>query len=86
MLARAPDAVDEGNAWYKAARKAAWRNLLDVRRQFSSTDQIGKVLVFNIRHNRYRLIVTVDFRTTRLFVKALLTHKEYNRGEWKKWA
>lgn len=86
MLARAPDAADEAVHWYKTARKAEWRNLADVRRQFSSADQVGNLLVFNIRHNRYRLIVKVDFRTARVFVKALLTHKEYDREEWKKWA
>jgi len=33
----------------------------------------------------FRLIVTVDYPTKRLFVKALLTHKEYDRKEWMKW-
>src|SRR5438045_3657597 len=85
MLAKAPDAVEEGIRWYKAARKAEWRTVSDVRRQFSNADQFGSVLIFNLRHNRYRLITKVDFRTARVFVKALLTHKEYDREEWKKW-
>ena len=34
----------------------------------------------------YRLIVKVDYRANLLLVKAFLTHKEYDRGEWKKWA
>ena len=42
--------------------------------------------MFNIRHNKYRLIVKVDYRANLLMVKAFLTHKQYERGEWKKWA
>jgi len=42
-------------------------------------------LIFDMPHNRYRLIVVAAFQTQRLYVKALLTHKEYDREEWKKW-
>jgi mRNA interferase HigB len=46
---------------------------------------IGEVLVFNLGHNRYRLITTVFFATREIYVKTLLTHKEYDRKEWTKW-
>lgn len=59
--------------------------LEDVRADFPAADQVGRVLVFNVRWNALRLIVTVDYPTKRLFVKALLTHKEYDRKEWMKW-
>ncbi|HEX5431378.1 MAG TPA: type II toxin-antitoxin system HigB family toxin [Bryobacteraceae bacterium] len=71
--------------WYKVARAAEWKRLEDVRVQYRDTDQIGRVLVFNIRSNRYRLIVSEAFEQQRLYIKALLTHKEYEREEWKKW-
>jgi mRNA-degrading endonuclease HigB of HigAB toxin-antitoxin module len=44
------------------------------------------MLIFNIRHNYYRLIVKVDYRAKLLMVKEFLTHKEHTRGGWKKWA
>jgi len=28
----------------------------------------------------------VDFRKQKLYVKAVLTHKEYDRKEWQRWA
>ncbi|MBI4902336.1 MAG: type II toxin-antitoxin system HigB family toxin [Acidobacteria bacterium] len=34
----------------------------------------------------YRLIVKVDYRARLLMVKEFLTHNEYMRGGWKKWA
>lgn len=49
-------------------------------------DQFRNLLIFNIRHNTYRLIVKVDFRAKLLMIKEFLKHKEYERGGWKKWA
>ena len=59
---------------------------MDVRRDFQDVDQVGRVLVFNIRHNTYRLIAKVDYRSRLLMVKDLLTHKQYEKGAWRKWA
>lgn len=81
-----PAAIEELTAWYKLARKAEWTRLQDVRKEFRSADQVGKVLVFDVAWNDFRLITTVDYPTKRIFVKALLTHKQYDREEWKKWA
>jgi len=62
--------VTELLAWYKVARAAEWRGREHVHRHFPSVDQAGKVLVFNIRQNRFRLITVVVYRVQRLYVKA----------------
>jgi mRNA interferase HigB len=79
------ETMNELKAWFRAAHAAAWRNLGDVRKDFPATDQAGSALIFNVRHNRYRLIARVEFSKRLVFVKALLAHKEYDREEWKKW-
>jgi mRNA interferase HigB len=71
--------------WYRIAQAAEWTCLTDVRIAFPSADLGGQVLVFNVGHNRFRLIVTVFFPTREIYVKALLTHKEYDQEEWKRW-
>ena len=86
LKGKSADVVAEALAWYKIARSAQWESLEDVRVQFPSADQVGRALIFNIRHNRYRLIVFAVYPKQKLYVKALLTHKEYDRKEWKKWA
>ena len=80
------DVLDPLVAWFHVARKAEWRGLNDVRKDFPSADQVGEALVFNIKGNRYRLIARVNYRRQRIFVKELLTHVEYNREGWIKWA
>lgn len=79
------DAKDELDKWYTVSKKSEWKGLADVRRDFQDADQVGKLLVFNVRHNTYRLIVKVDYRSKLLMVKDLLAHKEYGKGAWKKW-
>lgn len=78
--------AEELTLWYKVARAAEWITFADVRRVFPTADQIGAVIVFHIRHNRYRLITLAVLKKQKLYVKALLTHKECDREDWKKWA
>jgi mRNA interferase HigB len=80
------DAAEELMRWNKAARSAIWRSFSEVRQHFPDADQYKSLLIFNIRHNYYRLIVKVDYPAKLLMIKEFLSHKEYERGGWKKWA
>jgi len=64
------------------AKDAEWASFASVRDTFPSADFVNGLLVFNIRQNRYRLIVYPVFSRRKLYIKALLTHKEYDRKEW----
>jgi mRNA interferase HigB len=86
LKGKSSDISEEVANWFKTATAARWDNFQDVRLSFPDADQVGQVLVFNIRHNRYRLIATVFYPARTIYIKALLTHKEYDREEWKKWA
>ncbi len=77
------DAANELNVWFTIANRAEWKDLAEVRVNFADADQVGRVLIFNIRRNGYRLIVKVDFRSKLIMVKELLTHTEYDRNGWK---
>jgi len=85
LTAKHPGVESEALDWYRVAASASWTRFAGVRGDFPSADMIGQVLVFNLAHNRYRLIATVFFATREIYVKDLLTHKEYDRKEWKKW-
>jgi mRNA interferase HigB len=80
------DAAEELLRWNKAASHALWRDVNDVRLHCPDAGQYKSLLIFNIRYNCYRLIVKVDYRAKLLMVKEFLTHNEYTRGGWKKWA
>lgn len=69
--------------WRRAVRAANWQNQADVKAQFHDSDLVGDKTVFNIMHNRYRLIAFISFRAQLLYVKHILTHKEYDKELWK---
>lgn len=79
------DAADALDAWFHAAKKADWSSLEDVRGLYPHADAAAGLTVFNIKGNRYRLIVRIQFERRKLYIKGFLTHAEYSKGEWKKW-
>jgi mRNA interferase HigB len=85
LTAKHPGTESDALNWFRTAAAANWTCLADVRIKFPGADLIGEVLAFNLGHNRYRLITTVFFADREIYVKALLTHKAYDREEWKKW-
>ena len=78
-----PDAESPLQAWHKAARKADWQSFADVRTLFPQADQVDKFTVFNIGGNKYRLITVIHYNRGKVTVRHVLTHKEYDRGNWK---
>ncbi|MCU1256912.1 MAG: hypothetical protein JWM83_3211 [Candidatus Angelobacter sp.] len=71
------------NAWYRIARRAKWKSLADVRGTWSSADLYGECTIFNIKGNKYRLIVWINFYTQKIFIRHVMTHAEYTKGGWK---
>ncbi len=74
--------------WHRLAKKARWTCLQDVRATFPHADAVSvasgrTVVVFNIAGNRYRLITAVHYNRQMLFALMVLTHAEYDRGQWK---
>lgn len=78
-----PDAETPLEAWYDIAEKACWRNFGELRATYPHADQVGKFTVFNIGGNKYRLIAAIHFNRQKVFVRHILTHEEYDRGDWK---
>ena len=80
---RHSDLIDPLDVWYRIAKKAAWKNLVEVRQQLPTADLVGKFVVFNIKGNAYRLIAEVFFASQVILVRHVLTHAEYDKGGWK---
>ena len=83
-----PPAASHLDVWRKTVKKAAWRNLVDVRQSFPDTDAVkvrsGRtVLIFNIRRNDYRLIAAAHFNRQIVYVMRCMTHAENSKDCWK---
>jgi mRNA interferase HigB len=69
-------------AWFKITEQASWESFQDVKRSFPQADQVEKFVVFNIGR-KFRLIVAIHYNRGKVFVRHVLTHKEYDKGKWK---
>jgi len=69
--------------WHKVAKSATWGSLVDVRKVYPHADLVDPYTVFNIKGGAYRLIVKIEYRWQMIFVKRLMTHDEYDKGDWK---
>jgi len=78
-----PDARASLESWYGVVRKAAWKTPAEMRTVYGNADVVGRRTVFNIAGNKYRLIAGVNYQTQRVFVLYILTHAEYDQGDWK---
>lgn len=66
--------------WYDIAQCAEWHNFSDIREDFPSADYVGNQrYVFNIKGNKYRLVVVVKFTIGRLYIRFVGTHAEYDK-------
>jgi mRNA interferase HigB len=70
-------------AWLQIASTESWAGLNDIRKTFPSTDEYEGKFIFNIKGNKYRLIAAINFGSQTLFVERILTHAEYDKGDWK---
>ena len=67
------------DAWYQIVHAAKWKNSAELKRQFASASILSaERVVFNIKGNDYRLIVSIDYHYQFLRIKWLGTHKEYD--------
>jgi mRNA interferase HigB len=78
-----PDITQALEAWYTVVKKADWTNLEDVRKIYRDAEAVGNFTVFNIKGNKYRLIVGIDYVSRTVYYKYLLTHADYDKDRWK---
>ncbi len=70
--------------WFSIAERASWRSPAEIRAHFASASFVANDrVVFDIGGNKYRLIAVIHFDREMVFVRHVLTHKEYDEGKWK---
>jgi mRNA interferase HigB len=73
--------------WIKIVEEANWKNWAQLKTTFSKADFVPeeeKFVVFDIGGNKYRLITIVNFAEQIVIIKEVLTHREYDKGKWKR--
>jgi mRNA interferase HigB len=88
------EAADEIAAWYSIVKAARWATFVEVRQAFRDADAVDGYVIFNVRHNRYRLVTVIHYAKEledgswtkgHVYVRSFLTHQEYNNpANWDK--
>jgi mRNA interferase HigB len=69
--------------WYVLVSKTDFDSFAQLRAVFPSADQVGKLTVFNVGGNKVRLVAAIHYNRKKVYIRAVLTHEEYDRGDWK---
>ncbi len=67
----------------QSSAKADWSNLIEVQSIFPKAEAVGNFTVFNIKGNKYRLIVSINYEKQLIYIKYVLTHADYDKEGWK---
>jgi mRNA interferase HigB len=70
------------SAWYKPTKHADWKTFADVRNSWRNSDVVGRFVVFDISHNRCRLIATIKYKWRMVYIRHILSHADYDEREW----
>lgn len=79
-----PDSEMALARWFKIMEQTDFKNFAELRAVFPTADLVEQWVVFNIGGNKVRLIVSAHFNRNRVYIRHVLTHREYDKGSWKK--
>jgi mRNA interferase HigB len=72
------------SAWYRIVSRTSFHSVAQLRQAFPHADPVSKYIVFNIGGNNFRLITAIHFDRRKVYIRAFLTHAEFNKIDLKK--
>jgi mRNA interferase HigB len=83
FAAQHPQAQVPLQGWRRVIEKNRFDTWAALKAAFNTVDKVGDLVVFNVGGNKYRLVAHIRFEKQIVYIKAVLTHTEYDRGGWK---
>jgi mRNA interferase HigB len=75
-----PDATIPLQTWFHDVERATWNSPADIKAVFRNASFLANNrVVFNIKGNRYRLIVVVVYQHRVVYIRFVGTHSEYDQ-------
>jgi mRNA interferase HigB len=75
-----PDCKGQLQSWFSEAEKADWRSPDDIKKDYPSASILkSKKVVFNIKGNKYRLIVRINYDYGLVWIRFIGTHGDYSK-------
>lgn len=75
-----PDSEQSLKSWFDEISNALWSSPNDVKRQYHNASIITKKrVVFNIKGNKYCLVVDIEYKIKIVFIVWIGAHKGYDK-------
>lgn len=81
--AKCPHSATALDAWYHLMSRVEPRDFAAMKQLFPGVDKVGNKHVFDIGGNKLRLIASADYVFKKIYIRAVLDHKAYDRNHWK---
>lgn len=78
-----PNCASALDGWYAVVNKNHFFNFAELKQTFNSVDKVNNKYVFDIGGNKLRLIASIHFDRQKLYIRAILDHKEYDAEMWR---
>ena len=77
---RHADAEQPLKSWFAEASVSNWKSFKEIKASYRSADVLpGNRVVFDIKGNRYRLVVKIHYNTGIVFIRFVGTHADYDK-------
>ena len=68
------------DAWRAEVERAKWRATADIKKRYPAADFLANNrVIFNIKGNTYRLVVTIGYEQGFVLIEWIGTHAEYSK-------
>ncbi|MBX2887797.1 MAG: type II toxin-antitoxin system HigB family toxin [Ferruginibacter sp.] len=75
-----PDCSEQLKAWYQEADKSIWKSPKQIKKDYPTSSFLANNrVVFNIKGNRYRLVVRINYDYQMIWIRFIGTHSEYDK-------
>jgi len=75
-----PDAQQPLRAWLAIVKQATWKTPADVKDIYRTASFIANNrVIFNIKGNRYRVVIAIKYRYGIVYIRFVGTHSEYDK-------
>ena len=78
-----PDCATSIESWYRIVKRTNFNTFAELRQTFPNAERVGKLTVFNSGGSKVCLISAIHYNTHRIYIRRILTHAEYDRGDRK---
>ena len=79
-----PESKSILEAWFGKATRCDAVSFPELGQTFNGADYVDGYTIFDVGGNRYRIASAILYDKQRIYVRAVMSHAEYDRSNWRK--